>query len=129
GRLSSAVNDLQTALDLSRQREAGLEYESRILAHLANAYRLQGNLTAASRTAEESIAVGAQRGARTGECLGRIVLGHTYFEMKDRLRATTEAQRAEALVKETGALLYAPLLTQLKSRLASEPFRARSEMT
>jgi adenylate cyclase len=118
GRFGSAVEDLTTALDLCRQRQAGLEYESRILAHLSEAYRRQGNLNSALDAAKDAIVIGSQRGARTGECLAHIMLGHALIELKDRLRATDEADRAEVLIEETGARLFARVQTELKSKLA-----------
>lgn len=118
GRFGSAAQDLTTALDLCRQRQAGLEYESRILAHLSEAYRRQGNLNAALDAAKDAIVIGSQRGARTGECLAHIMLGHALIELKDRSRATDEADRAEVLIEETGARLFARVQTELKSKLA-----------
>ena len=43
GRLTSAIEDLSEALSFARSRKAGLENEPRILADLANAYRLNGD--------------------------------------------------------------------------------------
>ena len=49
GRLTSAIEDLSDALSFARSRKAGLENEPRILADLANAYRLNGETQPLSR--------------------------------------------------------------------------------
>src|SRR5260370_15155403 len=73
GRLTSAIEDLSEALRFARSRKAGLENEPRILADLANAYRLNGDTQNALTTAKEAIEVATERNARVPECLARIV--------------------------------------------------------
>ncbi|MGY4424520.1 tetratricopeptide (TPR) repeat protein [Bradyrhizobium sp. JR6.1] len=67
GRFTPAIDDLSDALKFARSRKAGLENEPRILADLANAYRLSGESTAALSTAEQAIAVATERHARVAE--------------------------------------------------------------
>ena len=73
GRLTSAIEELSDALNFARSRRAGLENEPRILADLANAYRMNGDNATALATVNEAIRVAAERHARVPECLARIV--------------------------------------------------------
>jgi len=108
-RLTSAIEDLSDALSFARSRKAGLENEPRILADLANAYRLNGDSATALTTVDEAIKVATERHARVPECLARIVradllLRSTTSDQKAEGRQ--ELERARALMKETGAMLF-----------------------
>ena len=109
GRLTSAIEDLSGALSFARSRKAGLENEPRILADLANAYRLNGDSAAALTTVDQAIEVATERHAGVPECLARVVRASLL------LRSTTidhnaegrqELERARALMRETGAKLF-----------------------
>src|SRR5207247_5989789 len=89
GRLTSAIDDLSDALSFARSRRAGLENEPRILADLANAYRLNGDTATALTTVGEAIRVATERHARVPECLARIVRADLL------LRSATSVQKAE----------------------------------
>jgi class 3 adenylate cyclase/tetratricopeptide (TPR) repeat protein len=109
GRLTSAIEDLSDALSFARSRKAGLENEPRILADLANAYRLNGDTATALTTVDEAIKVATERHARVPECLARIVradllLRSTTSDQKAEGRQ--ELERARALMRETGAVLF-----------------------
>jgi class 3 adenylate cyclase/tetratricopeptide (TPR) repeat protein len=109
GRLTSAIEDLSEALRFARSRKAGLENESRILADLANAYRLNGDSSNAFLTVTEAIEVATQRNARVPECFARIV--HADLLMKSgasdqQAAGRHELERAEALMRETGATIF-----------------------
>jgi class 3 adenylate cyclase/tetratricopeptide (TPR) repeat protein len=109
GQLGTAIDDLSSALRFARSRKAGLENEARILADLANAYRLNGDPAMALTTADEAIEVAMARHARVPECLGRIVRAEILSASKadDRRAAgVDERNRAEALMRETGALIF-----------------------
>ena len=109
GRLGSAIEDLSSALRFARSRKAGLENEARILADMANAYRLGGDVAAALTTADQAITIAAARHARFPECLARIVRADILSESKagdQRAAASEERNRAEALMRETGALIF-----------------------
>src|SRR5437588_3844773 len=88
-RLTSVIEDLSDALSFARSRKAGLENESRILADLANAYRLNGDTATALTTVDEAIKVATERHARVPECLARIVRANLL------LRSPTGDQEAE----------------------------------
>jgi adenylate cyclase len=107
-RLDSAVEDLSDALRFARSRKAGLENEPRILADLANAYRLNGDTATALTTVDEAIRVATERHARVPECLARIVRAKLLLQSTksdEKAEGEQELERAKALMRETGAML------------------------
>jgi len=109
GRLTSAVEDLSDALSFARSRKAGLENEPRILADLANAYRLNGDTATALTTVDEAIKVATERHARIPECLARIVRADLLLRSAtsdQKAEGRQELQAAIALMRETGAMLF-----------------------
>ena len=117
GQFEAAIDDLERALTFARRRNTGLEIEARILADLANAYRLKGDLEAARRTATEAIDVAVTRAARISECLARIVLAEVLLKMDEPAGAGVELPKARALMEQTGAVLYQPLLRDLAAKI------------
>ncbi len=108
GRLTSAIEDLSDALSFARSRKAGLENEPRILADLANAYRLNGEIEIAFSTVDEAIKVAIERHARVPECLARIVRAKLLLRSAnsdEKAEGEQELERAKALMRETGAML------------------------
>jgi class 3 adenylate cyclase len=108
-RLTSAIQDLSGALSFARLRKAGLEDEPRILADLANAYRLNGDDSTAFTTVDEAIKVATERHARVPECLARIVRANLLLRSPtgDQIvEGRRELERARALMRETGAVLF-----------------------
>jgi class 3 adenylate cyclase/tetratricopeptide (TPR) repeat protein len=113
GRLTSAIEDLSDALSFARSRKAGLENEARILADLANAYRLNGESATALTTAEEAIKIATERHARVPECLARIVRAGLLLRSAtsdQKAEGSQELERARALMQETGAMLFETLV-------------------
>jgi class 3 adenylate cyclase/tetratricopeptide (TPR) repeat protein len=115
-RLTPAIQDFSDALSFARSRKAGLEAEPRILADLANAYRLNGDDANALATVDEAIKVATERHARIPECLARIVRADLL------LRSPTSDQKAEgrqelvharALMRETGAMLFENFINEI----------------
>jgi adenylate cyclase len=84
-----------------------------MLADLANAYRLKGDLDKAARTAAEAIEVATARAARIPECLARIVQAEVLLRAGDAERAKLELPKIRALMERTGTRLYQPLLDDL----------------
>jgi adenylate cyclase len=109
GRFDSAIEDLSGALGFARSRKAGLENEARILADLANAYRLCGDTAAALSTVNEAIEVSTARRARVPECFARIVRAELLLQSATRdqkAEGSDELSRARALMQQTGALMF-----------------------
>jgi adenylate cyclase len=100
---------LSEALRFARSRKAGLENEPRILADLANAYRMDGDRAKASATAEEAMRIATERHARIPECLARMVRGQLLLcaaGEDEKAEGAREIERAKASMQETGAVLY-----------------------
>jgi class 3 adenylate cyclase/tetratricopeptide (TPR) repeat protein len=112
GRLDSAIEDLSEALRFARSRKAGLENEPRILADLANAYRLNGDTQNALTTAKEAIEVATERNARVPECLARIVHAELLRPGTNdqKIAGKQELERAQALMDETGAVIFKAMI-------------------
>jgi hypothetical protein len=129
GRLTSAIEDFWEALSFARSRKAGLENEARILADLANAYRLNGETAIAFSTVREAIEIATTRHARVPECFARIVHAGLLIRSKtedQKLAGEHELDRSRALMRETGALIFDHLLKSanfeiVSSRKASNP--------
>ncbi len=119
GRPSPAIEDLSAAIDFARRRSAGLEYEPRILADLANAYRLNGDLGIALTTADDAIKTSTARHTRVAECLARIVRAQILFVSEGTEGVEEELGRVKVLIEETGAAIYKPLVQHLENGLAS----------
>lgn len=108
GRLTSAIEDLSDALSFARSRKAGLENEPRILADLANAYRLNGEVESAFSTVDQAMEVAIERHARVPECLARMVRAKLLLRSTnndEKAEGEQELERAKALMRETGAVL------------------------
>jgi class 3 adenylate cyclase/tetratricopeptide (TPR) repeat protein len=116
-RFEAAADQLEKALSFARLKRVGLEGEARILADLANAYRLNGELDKARQTAAEAIEVAGARAARIPECLARIVLAEVSLQAGDAERARLELSNIRALMEVTGAKLYEPLVRDLATRI------------
>jgi adenylate cyclase len=119
GRLDSAVEDLRDALSFARSRKAGLEAEPRILADLANAYRLNGDTSTALATVDEAIRVSTERHARVPECIARIVRADLLLRaanVDQEAEGWQELEHARALMRETGAMLLEGFLNDVASR-------------
>lgn len=119
-RFDAAIADLAEALDFARRRKAGLENEARILADLANVQRLNGDLRSALVTAAEAIKVATARHARVSECFARTVHAEALAaaNVGGLAASTDELDRAEILLAETGAHIYAPFIHAARSNLS-----------
>jgi class 3 adenylate cyclase/tetratricopeptide (TPR) repeat protein len=117
GRFEAAADQLEKALAFARMKRAGLEGEARILADLADAYRLKGDLASAGRLAAEAIAVASARAARMPECLARIVQAEVLLQAGAAERAGLELPKIRTLMEQTGALLYQPMVRDLAEKI------------
>jgi tetratricopeptide (TPR) repeat protein len=120
GRLTSAIEDLSDALSFARSRKAGLENEPRILADLANAYRLNGDIESAFSTVNQAIEVATERHARLPECLARIVRADLLLRSTaadEKAEGRQELERAQALIQETGATLFQTFISPSQDEL------------
>jgi class 3 adenylate cyclase/tetratricopeptide (TPR) repeat protein len=109
----AAIQKLESAIRLATEAYAGMEYQSEMLAFLAEIHLKSNSPTAAFRVAERGMAVARERHARLAECrctiilalvLGEGQLSHPDYQASDLLA------RARRLIEETGALPYEDLL-------------------
>jgi class 3 adenylate cyclase/tetratricopeptide (TPR) repeat protein len=113
GRPGLAADDLRAALQFARSRKAGLEMEGRILADLANAQRLAGDVDAALATVDEALHITIAQHSRGAECLAHLLRG-ALLASRDRAASMNELDAAEKLIPETGNLIFAPLLASVR---------------
>jgi adenylate cyclase len=108
---SKAVVWLKTALEFARQRRAALDYESDIMAWLAEVHRRSGNLAEAIPAARAAIVMARKRAARLAETRALVTLAASLSG------AESEAQQllrdAEVMIAETGARAYEMLIEPL----------------
>ena len=126
----AAIEDLTAAIEFARRRRAGLEYEPRILADLAYAHLLDGNIPVAQLTADDAIRIATARNTRIAECLARIVRARALLARDDSDVGEIEGelQRAETLITEISARSFAPLVRSVRATLAERrPKRARGK--
>jgi adenylate cyclase len=123
GRPGLAAEDLRAALQFARSRKAGLEMEGRILADLANAQRLAGDVDAALATVDEALRVTVAQHARCSQCLAHLVRG-ALLATRDPVASAVEFERADALIRETGAMIFEPLFASLRGD--AQPPHARA---
>jgi adenylate cyclase len=113
----AAIQKLELAIRLAREAYAGLEYESEMLAFLAEVHLRSNSPAAALKVAEEAIAVAVARHARLAECRANMIMARALEAagIHDPVRRTEELfARARTLVVETGAVAYAALLPSEK---------------
>ena len=118
----AAIQKLDSAIRLAREAFAGLEYESDMLAFLAEIHLKSNNLAAAFCAAEQGIAVATDRRARLAECRSILVLAQVVNA--DSLRypqyqLSKLIARARHLIEETGAQPYESLFPVAQSPAAS----------
>jgi class 3 adenylate cyclase/DNA-binding IscR family transcriptional regulator len=120
GQWEEAERAASAVLDLSRERQVGLEFESQNLASLSHAVLGRGDPTRARSVAEQAIALGTERGQKV------LVLQYVALalalcgEQGPRARAAVDKvlQAASASVAETGARGLEPRIPEARAELA-----------
>ena len=107
GDFENAGHHFRAALTCGRNANAGLEFEARLLANLADTHHRAGNDTLAADTAAEAIAVAHRRTDRLAECHASVVAVAASGGRDPALLA-----RARALLAETGAFVLEPIMTR-----------------
>jgi tetratricopeptide (TPR) repeat protein len=118
----AAIQKLESAIRLATEAYAGMEYQSEMLAFLAEIHLRSNSPTAAFRVAERGIAVARERHARLAECRSTIILALVLSEGKlshPNYQASDLIARARRLIEETGALPYESLLAAAQPTAAS----------
>jgi adenylate cyclase len=119
GDFTAAALELREAIDFAHRARAGLEFEARMLADSADALFRAGDFRAALEASREAIAVARRRTDRVAECHASSVRGLTLVAagVGDDAEANQLLERAEQLLRVSGAKFYEPRLTQLRLRL------------
>jgi len=116
-----AIRRFTAALEFVRSTKAAMEYEAEILAYLADCFYRGADHDRATTLAREAIEIARQRSARLAECRASIICGAALLAAHggDR-RGDADAlfRRAEELIRESGAAIYAPLLAQEREKFA-----------
>ncbi len=134
GHAAEAIGLLEEALRSARERRTGLEGEARLLADLAEALLAAGELDRARAVAEEAVAAGQRLGTRVFEyeaqrALVRVLLRQQGAAASPAIRSALE--RAEVLLRETGARNYQPFIHLERAelaRLSGDPASHRREL-
>ncbi len=121
GDFHAAAVTYSEALALVRSAKVAMEFETEILASLAECHRSLGRFEEALEAAREAITISRQRSTRLPECRALITLASATLDAHGLERAG-QAQalfaEAETLVRMTGASIYDAALLRERARLA-----------
>jgi class 3 adenylate cyclase/tetratricopeptide (TPR) repeat protein len=121
GRWPEAIETLEHALAIARERRTFLESEARLVSWLAEACLGAGDLARARALAEESVELGRQIGVPTDLVYAQRALAHVLLAQEGAAAAPAVRAalgEAERLVDETGATSLAPLVLLDRVELA-----------
>jgi adenylate cyclase len=121
GDFHAAASTYSEALALVRSARVAMEFETEILASLAECYRSQGRFEEARETAREAIDISRQRSTRLPECRALITLASATLDvhgLEHSVQAQALFSEAESLVRLTGASIYEATLLRERDRLA-----------
>jgi tetratricopeptide (TPR) repeat protein len=117
---SEAAAELQGALHFARRATAGLEFEARLLADLADTLYRAGEIEKAAERAEEGIEIARQRTHRIPECHASLTRAAALLTIGGNREAAEELlERAEGLINRCGAELFRSQLTRARLQLHS----------
>lgn len=115
-----AIHEFSEALTLVRNANVAREYETEILANLAECHRCTGDHERALTLAGEGIEISRQRNARLTECRSLITFGAALIDAHGSAReaeAHASFSHAEKLIDVTGARIYESALAGARTRL------------
>lgn len=122
GDFTEANGFFQQALDASRRGRAGLEFEARMLAFQADNLMRAGDAGRAGEVAAEAIGVAQRKADRLAECHANVVAAEvclTRSGSQHVLEARALLNRADALIDETGAKAYEPMMLRMRAKAAT----------
>lgn len=117
GRFVEGAHDMREAIDFGHRMKAGLEYEARMLASLADTLFRARELDAALEVAKESVAVARRKTDRIGECHAAMVQGMILANSGEDVEARRLFERAEHLLRISRAALLEPRLFYFRSQV------------
>jgi len=121
GDVAEAARSLDTGLELARSARAALDFETLMLARLAQARHAQGDPGAARQAAEEAIVLAKERGQPYAELLGQLELARALcVEPGAKARGPIEEalSRTSLLIEETGARVIEPRVAEARAELS-----------
>jgi adenylate cyclase len=123
GDFTEANGFFQQALNASRRGKAGLEFEARMLAFQANNLVRAGDAGRAGEVAAEAIGVARRKADRLAECHASVVAAEVRLTQRGSqyaLEARALLNRARALIDETGAKAYEPMILRMQPQEATK---------
>ena len=123
GDFTEANGFFQQALDASRRGRAGLEFEARMLAFQADNLMRAGDAWRAGEVAAEALGVAQRKANRLAECHANVVAAEvclTRGGSQHALEARALLNRANALIDETGAKAYEPMMLRVRAQEATK---------
>jgi len=119
-RYPDAVNALEKGLEFLRKSTAATEYETEMMANLAECHYRSGAFERARIIAKETIDIARKRDSRLPECRSAIICAAaTAIQNGDVPANEVEAlfRRAEDLIRISGARIYDALLEEVRTRV------------
>ena len=121
---TDAIKDWAAGLEFVRRTKAAMETEPEMLAYLAECYYRSGDYERAALTSEETIAIARERSARLPECRALITYAGAIFRKHGEMhseRAKELLDKAEQLIRTSGAVIYERLLIQERGAVSMAP--------
>jgi len=119
GQHESAMQGFEQALALIQRTGAAREYESEVLAGLAECHVQLGQFSKAHERATEAIELSLARATRVAECRGLIARGAALLARGERSAADADFDRADQLIRLTGAISWHRKLQAARSAITS----------
>jgi tetratricopeptide (TPR) repeat protein len=121
GQWREAVETLEAALAIAREKRTWLHHEASLMAVLAEAYLGAGDADLARATASAALAVSRRQRNRMEECLAHLALARVLLrggstEASSEIEAALDSARA--CVEETGATTLVPFIHVERAALA-----------
>jgi class 3 adenylate cyclase/tetratricopeptide (TPR) repeat protein len=123
GNYEAAVQAFTEGVNFVREARVAMEIEPELLASIADGQLRGGALQLAIRTAQEAILIAQGRSARLPECRASITLASALSATDDfeaRNQAAELLDRAEQLIRVSGAAIYLPLLEEARGRCVAQ---------
>lgn len=116
-----AASKLIEGIEFAKSAKAALEFEPEMMATLADCYYQMEDFEKAEATAQQTIAVAQQRGARLAACRALMISASAVYEAHGIDRQAEAIERlngAEKLIRYTGADVFLDRAAQVRTRVS-----------